>query len=547
MEKEFKLKDISSLSLAPGMKREVEVEGLKDAKVLLLNAAGKIQAVGARCTHYGAPLAKGVLTSSGRLTCPWHGACFNASSGDIEDAPALDALPVFAVSERDGAVFITGDESAILSSRRNPILGCSAATETKSDRVVVVGGGSGTMGLIQGLRERGYAGSVTVISRERYLPIDRPKLSKALITDPAKLALRDRSWFEMASIDWVEGEVVSVDLAARSVSTKDGSVFPFNKLVLAMGGAPRTLPLQGFSVLGNIFTLRTVPDAKAIVDAMGEKKGKKIVIIGSSFIGMEAAIATCKDNSVTVVDMAKTPLERVLGEQVGEGIRKIAESKGVKFQLGASIDKAEPSTSDQSKVGAVCLKDGTRLEADLVILGVGVAPATEFLRDNSVLRLEQDGSIRTDNNFEVAGLKDIYALGDIATHPYNGPGGEGKPVRIEHWNVAQNSGRTAAAHIAQRPDGHGHPSIPVFWSALGAQLRYCGHPANGWDELVLHGDVAEAKFVAYYAKGETVVAMASMGMDPAMAQSVELMTLGKMPSKSQLKGGLDIMDVGVPE
>ncbi|RDA84370.1 hypothetical protein CP532_2577 [Ophiocordyceps camponoti-leonardi (nom. inval.)] len=546
MEKEYKLKDVTSLSLAPGMKREVEVEGIKDGKVLLLNSAGKVQAVGARCTHYGAPLAKGVLTASGRLTCPWHGACFNASTGDIEDAPGLDALPVFAVSERDGAVYITGDESAIVSSRRNPILGCAAATSAgvTADRVVVVGGGSGAMGLVQALRERGYNGSVTVISKERYLPIDRPKLSKALITDPAKLALRDRTWFEMASIDWVEGEVSGVDFAARSVTTKDGSVFPYDKLVLATGGAPRTLPLQGFKVLGNIFTLRTVPDAKAIVDAIGEK-GKKIVIIGSSFIGMEAAIATCKDNTVTVVDMAKTPLERVLGEQVGDGIRKIAESKGVKFYMGAGIDKAEPSGSDPSKVGAICLKDGTKLEADLVILGVGVAPATEFLRDNSVLRLEEDGSIKTNENFEVVGLKDVYALGDIATHPYHGPGGDGKSVRIEHWNVAQNSGRRAAAHIAQRPDGHGH-SLPVFWSALGAQLRYCGNPANGWDDLVLNGDVSEAKFVAYYAKGETVVAMASMGMDPAMAQSLELMTLGKMPSKSQLKGGLDIMDVGVP-
>ncbi|RCI12275.1 hypothetical protein L249_0553 [Ophiocordyceps polyrhachis-furcata BCC 54312] len=546
MEKEYKLKDVSSLSLAPGMKREVEVEGIKDGRVLLLNSAGKVQAVGARCTHYGAPLAKGVLTASGRLTCPWHGACFNASTGDIEDAPGLDALPVFAVSERDGAVYITGDESAIVSSRRNPILGCAAATSAgvTADRVVVVGGGSGAMGLVQALRERGYNGSVTVISKERYLPIDRPKLSKALITDPTKLALRDRTWFEMASIDWVEGEVSGVDFAARSVTTKDGSVFPYGKLVLATGGAPRTLPLQGFKVLGNIFTLRTVPDAKDIVDAIGEK-GKKIVIIGSSFIGMEAAIATCKDNTVTVVDMAKTPLERVLGEQVGDGIRKIAESKGIKFYMGAGIDKAEPSGSDPSKVGAVCLKDGTKLEADMVILGVGVAPATEFLRDNSVLRLEQDGSIKTNENFEVVGLKDVYALGDIATHPYHGPGGDGKPVRIEHWNVAQNSGRRAAAHIAQRPDGHGH-SIPVFWSALGAQLRYCGNPVNGWDDLVLNGDVSEAKFVAYYAKGETVVAMASMGMDPTMAQSLELMTLGKMPSKSQLKGGLDIMDVGVP-
>ncbi|KAL3952919.1 hypothetical protein ACCO45_012862 [Purpureocillium lilacinum] len=512
--------------LSPGAKREVEVEGIQDGKVLLVNTAGKVQALGAKCTHYGAPLAKGVLTKEGRLTCPWHGACFNAKTGDIENAPGLDSLPVFAVAERDGAVYVTGDESAIKGSRRRPNFTCSAASISAD----------------QG--KAGYKGAITVISNEGYLPIDRPKLSKALMTDTAKLAWRDKAWFESGSVDWVDDEATSVDFSERKVSTKAGSNISYTKLILATGGAPRSLPLQGFKVLENIFVLRNVHHAKAIVDAIGEK-GKKIVVIGSSFIGMEVAVATCADNTVTVVDMAKTPLERVLGEQVGAGIQKLVEGKGVKFYNGASIDKAEPSGSDPSKVGAVCLKDGTRLEADLVILGVGVAPATEFLRDNKVLRLEQDGSVATDENFQVTGLKDVYAIGDIATYPYHGPGGDGKPVRIEHWNVAQNAGRVAAAHIANT-SGRDLSFIPIFWSALGAQMRYCGNVNNGWDDLVLRGDPAEAKFVAYYTKGDEVVAMASMGKDPAMAQSAELMKLGKMPSKSQLQGGLDVLDVGVP-
>jgi NADPH-dependent 2,4-dienoyl-CoA reductase/sulfur reductase-like enzyme/nitrite reductase/ring-hydroxylating ferredoxin subunit len=564
MAQEYKLKGVNSLVLKPGQKQEVEVEGL-DAKVLLLNAGGTVQAVGPRCTHYGAPLVKGVLGTNGKLTCPWHGgnrctacchvprllltmitctaACFNAKTGDVEDAPALNALPVFKATERDGAVYITGDSETIKRGHRAPLFKCSAAGD---DRVIVVGGGSGALGVIEGLRGGGYQGAITLISSEGYLPIDRPKLSKALMTDLARLQWRDEGWYKEASVDIVHDEVTGVDFASKTVATKSGATFSYTKLVLSTGGTPRLLPVQGFKVLGNIFTLRNVHDAKRIVAAIGDK-GKKIVIIGSSFIGMEIAVATANGNDVTVVGMEKAPLERVLGEQVGNIIRKGVEAKGVKFYLSAGVEKAEPSATNPSNVGSVHLKDGTKLEADLVILGVGVAPATEYLKNNSVVRLEPDGSLKVDETFSVVGLKDVYALGDIATHPYRGPGGEGKFVRIEHWNVAQNSGRTAASHILS-PNRTPEFYTPVFWSALGSQLRYCGNTmASGWDDLVLQGDPEQGKWVAYYAKGETIVAMASMGMDPAMAQCAQLMSLNRIPSKTQLQGGLDILSIGPPQ
>ncbi|KAK4120126.1 cytochrome P450 [Parathielavia appendiculata] len=521
MAQEYKLKGVSSLALQPGEKQEVEVEDL-GAKVLLLNAGGTVQAVGPRCTHYGAPLVK---------------ACFNAKTGDVEDAPALNALPVFKATERDGAVYITGDAETIKRGHRAPLFKCSAVT---GDKVLVVGGGSGALGVIEGLRGGGYQGAITVISNEGYLPIDRPKLSKALMTDLAKLQWRDEGWYKDASVDIVQDEVTGVDFATKTVTTKSGGKFAYTKLVLSTGGTPRALPVPGFKVLANIFTLRNVHDAKRIVDAIGDK-GKKIVIIGSSFIGMEIAVATSNGNDVTVVGMEKAPLERVLGEKVGNIIKKGVEAKGVKFYLSAGVEKAEPSPSNPSNVGFVHLKDGTTLEADLVILGVGVAPATEYLKDNSVVRLEPDGSLKVDETYSVVGLKDVYALGDIATHPYRGPGGEGKYVRIEHWNVAQNAGRTAASHILN-PNRIPEFYTPVFWSALGSQLRYCGNTmAGGWDDLVLQGDPEQGKWVAYYAKGETIVAMASMGMDPAMAQCAQLMSLNRMPSKTQLQGGLDIL------
>ncbi|KAH6655925.1 monodehydroascorbate reductase [Truncatella angustata] len=542
---EYKLKDVTALSLAPGEKREVEVEGIEGAKVLLVNAAGKIQAIGPKCTHYGAPLMKGVLTKSGRLTCPWHGACFNAGTGDVEDAPALDALPVFKAIERDGAVYITGDEATIKAGRRQPNVK-SASGQAQGDRIVVVGGGSGAMGLVQGLRESGYGGHVTMITNEGNLPLDRTKLSKALIADESKIEWRDENWYKSASIDVVKDEVTSVDFADKSVATKGAGKIKYSKLVLATGGTPRNLPLQGFKVLGNIFPLRTVKDTKAITAAIGEEKGKKIVIIGSSFIGMEVANATSSDNTVTVVGMEGAPLERILGKEIGAGFQKSFEGKGVKFYMSAQVDKAEPSTSDPSKVGFVTLKDGTKLEADLVILGIGVSPATEYLKENSVVRLEDDGSLKTDENLSVVGLKDVYAIGDIASFPYHGPGGDGKYIRIEHWNVAQQSGRVVARHIVN-PSLKPERFTPIFWSALGAQLRYCGNTVGGYDDLILHGKPEESNFVAYYTKGETVVALASMGRDPVVAQAAELMRRDKFPSKSQITGGLDILSLGPPE
>ena len=149
---------------------------------------------------------------------------------------------------------------------------------------------------------------------------------------------------------------------------------------------------------------------------------------------MEVGNALSKENTVTIIGMENAPLERVMGEEVGRIFQKMLEKNGVKFYMGASVDSATPSESDSKSVGAVKLKDGTSLEADLVILGIGVAPATEYLKDNPSVSLEKDGSLSVDENFLVKGLEDVFAIGDIATYPYHGPGGDGKPTRIEHWS-----------------------------------------------------------------------------------------------------------------
>ncbi|KAL8688750.1 MAG: hypothetical protein Q9218_005414 [Villophora microphyllina] len=541
MAQEYKVKGLSALDLKSGEKREVELEGIEGGKVLLARVGSTTHALSSNCTHYGAPLKLGVLTPEGRLTCAWHGACFNVGTGDVEDAPALDPLAKFEVYEKSGAVYIKGEEATIKASRRQPNVRCKAQGKEK---VVVVGGGSGAMGTVQALREQGFDGEISMISKEPNLPIDRTKLSKALIGDKSKVEWRSQEFFDDAAIATISDEVSSVDFKSKSVSTKSGKSYPYTKLVLASGGTPKTLPLPGFKDLKNVFLLRTIPHVQAINGAVGEG-GKKVVIVGSSFIGMEVANCLSSNNDVTVIGMESTPLEAVMGKEVGKVFQKLISGKGVKFHMEASVDSAKPSKDDSSKVGSVSLKDGTNLEADLVILGIGVTPATEYLQNNSAIQLEKDGSIKTKETFEVEGQPGVYAIGDIATYPYHGPGSNGDYTRIEHWNVAQNSGRSVAAHIA-KPSVAPKPFIPVFWSAQGSQLRYCGNTPNGWDDLVLQGKPDDAKFAAFYGKGDTVVAVASMQMDPVMTQSAELMRRGNMLPLSELRQGKSVLDVGLP-
>lgn len=536
MAQEWKLKDLSKLDLNNYDKVEAEVEGIEGGKVVLVKVSDKVHALNANCTHFGAPLKNGVVTPDGRLTCPWHGACFKISTGDVEDAPAPHALNKFDVLEKDGGIYIKGAEADIKGGKRTVNI---KTTPQSDEKVVIVGSGSGAFGAILKLRELGFKGKVTVVSQKGY-PIDRTKLSKALITDETKLYLNPPEWYADGSVEFAKEVVSGVDFSGKTVKSESGKTFPYTKLILATGGTPNGLPLPGFKDgLKNIFVLRDVNDVQNIMGAVGDK-GKKIVIIGTSFIGMEVANALAKENTVTLVGMEEAPLERVMGKQVGQIFQKMLEKNGAHFHLGASVDSATGS----STVKSVKLKDGTELEADLVILGVGVKPATQYLSESKEVQLEKDGSLPVDASFQVKGVSDVWAVGDIATYPYNGPSGNNTPTRIEHWNVAQNMGRSVGQQIAQ-PGSKPKPFIPVFWSALGSQLRYCGATPNGWDDMVLTGEPENSKFAAYYCKDDTVVAVATMQTDPVMVKVAELMRRGEMLSKSDIKGGKDVLKAGL--
>ncbi|PLW49317.1 hypothetical protein PCASD_02642 [Puccinia coronata f. sp. avenae] len=531
----------------------------KTAKILVSQVKGKIYATSSKCTHYGASLVNGVLAPDGCLTCPWHGAKFSVcKEGDIEDAPGLNALQPFPVVIENGAVFVEADPELVKATQfgRTPVKCSKSSTPphlpNQPPGVVVIGGGSGGHYFVEEIRKLNYNRSVTLISQENNLPIDRTKLSKALITDPSKIAFRDEAFYRDTEIDIQIGKkVTKIDLQSQSVSLSDGTTIEYSKLVVATGGVARRLPIAGADLEG-ISVMREVGDAEKIQSMMAggsAEKKKRIALIGSSFISMELAICAAKKENVQVhvIGMDPIPLAKILGDKIGFAIRKNHEKSGVIFHLDAHLEKFIPSESHPSHVGGVALKGGQVVECDGVVLGVGVMPNTDLLKDAGIA-LEKDGSVVVDEFLRVKdskAQKAVYAIGDIAKYPDLLT--DGALVRIEHWNVAGNHGRAAAQNIAREHNQEGLVAFTkpaIFWSAQGEQLRYVGTgKASQWQDVIIDGSPDELNFVAYYFKDDCVVAVATMKRDPLMVQAAELFARKKFPSVSEIRKGMDLMSL----
>ncbi|KXN91685.1 Apoptosis-inducing factor 1 [Leucoagaricus sp. SymC.cos] len=524
--------------LKDGQLKEVDFES---GKVLLSRLGDKIHATSAWCTHFGAPLSQGILSADGRLSCPWHGACWKVSTGDIEDAPAPAALHSFKVTTVDGKIHVTADpESTVKQNmKRNPRL-LTEDTSFKTD-LIIVGGGSGAFYAVESLREHGYKEPITILSKEPYAPIDRTKLSKALITDPAAIM-----WKTPADLKIKYGttlrlgvEVTLVDPKNKAVTLDNGAdTLSYEKLILAPGGIPRRLPIEGAN-LENVFTFRDISDSKR-VDAAAQE-GKRAVFIGSSFISMELVVALLKRKlaSIDVIGMEEVPFEVVLGKEVGAGFKKYFESQGVKFHMQTKVEKIV-AKEDDPKLAAGVVVNGQTLLADFVVMGVGVRPATDFLKGSGI-DVEKDGGVRVDEFLRVKtgpDTENIYAIGDIAIYPQY----RGTESHIEHWSVAGNQGRSAGKSIAGSPEPF--TKIPFFWSTQSAQLRYCGI-SHKHDEVIVRGDPSQSKFVAYYVQGDRIVGVSSMQNDPVATKASELLRLGRMPSPATIKAGGDLFSVDI--
>jgi NADPH-dependent 2,4-dienoyl-CoA reductase/sulfur reductase-like enzyme/nitrite reductase/ring-hydroxylating ferredoxin subunit len=480
--------DLSKGIAAADLKDGAMLTGLVgEDEVLLVRHGGKVSALAAHCTHYHGPLADGLLVGN-TVRCPWHHACFDLATGEALAAPALSPLACYAVTERDGKIVVTGKKEQL----------APKTSRAPAERVVIVGGGAAGFAAAEMLRRRGFAGSITMLSNDAAAPVDRPNLSKDYLAGSAPedwVPLRGDDWYAENKVTLrLKTEVSALDPKAKELTLGDGSTVKFDKLLLATGAEPVKLDIPGAGK-SHVRTLRSLADSRAIIAAA--KSAKRAVVIGASFIGLEAAAALrVREIEVHVVAPEQRPLERVFGPELGDFIRALHEEHGVKFHLENSVT----AIGD----GNVTLKNGGTLDADLVVIGVGVRPRLA-LAEKAGLAIDKGVTV---NEYLETSAAGIYAAGDIARWP---DPLTGERIRVEHWVVAERQGQTAALNIMG--ERRRYRAVPFFWSQhYDVPINYVGH-AEKWDAIEIEGDVTKRDCVLRYKRGGKVLAVASIYRD----------------------------------
>ena len=457
--------------------------------VILVRRGADIFAIGATCTHYGGPLAEGLVVDD-TVRCPWHHACFDVRTGNALRAPALNAVASYEVVQRQGSVFV-GSRKKIPARSRASSGGVPSA-------VAVVGAGAAGNSAAETLRHLGYEGSITLIDADESAPYDRPNLSKDYLAGTAPeewLPLHPRPYYDELAVELALGrQVAALDPETKRLTFADGTTRSFGAIILATGAEAVRLAIPGDNGLP-LHYLRTLADSRQIIKAA--ETARRAVVLGASFIGLEvAASLRHRGLDVHVVAPGTRPFERVLGTQLGDFIRALHESHGVVFHLGQTARGMEP--------GHVVLQNGERLAADFVVAGVGVRPAVA-LAERAGLVVDQGIAV---NRYLETSAKGIYAIGDVARWPDPRSGGN---VRIEHWVLAQRQGQAVARTIA----GERAPftDVPFFWSQhYDVAINYVGH-ANKWDEIEIDGRLERRDCTVRYRRGGRVLAVATIARD----------------------------------
>ena len=458
--------------------------------VMVARVGGELRAIGALCTHYHGPLGEGLLVGE-TVRCPWHHAQFCLKSGEAIGAPAIDPVDCWRVEQREGAVFVSEKLQPRPSAKR-------PKAKDSPRRIVVIGGGAAGFAAAEMLRREGFDGDLTLLSADPDPPYDRPNCSKDYLAGKAPrdwMPLRDAAFYEASHIDLRTGaQVGELDLRAREVVLIDGARQAFDAVILATGAEPARPPLLGFDH-ANVHVLRSLRDCEAIVQAADA--GRRVVVVGASFIGLEVAAALIERAlDVHVVAPEAAPLAKILGPDLSRFVQSVHEDKGVTFHLGRSVTHFTD--------GHVGLDDGTSLPADFVVVGVGVKPRTDLA---SAAGLQVDRGVIVDGRFETAAAR-VFAVGDIARYPDPRTGGL---IRVEHWVAAQRQGQHVARVLLGQADRF--DQTPFFWSAhYDATINYVGH-AETFDAAEVEGSVDHQDATVRLTAGGRVLAAATLGRD----------------------------------
>lgn len=478
--------------------------------VLLARRGEEVFALGAHCTHYGAPLATGLMVGE-TVRCPWHHACFSLRTGEAERAPAFDPLARWEVL-REGERIRLGGKLPAPAPRRLP----PAPTPGAPSRIVILGGGAAGFAAAERLRREGYAGSLALLSEDADAPYDRPNLSKDYLAGEAEegwMPLRPEGWYGEQGIDLrLATRVDRIDPAGRAVHLADGTALPYDRLLLATGAEPVRPPFPGAEDPG-VLVLRSWADCRALI-ARAEG-ARSAVLVGAGFIGLEVAAALRQRGlAVTVVAPQPRPLERVLGPELAGVVRQVHEAQGVQFRLGEEVAAVAPDR--------VRLKSGAEIVADLVLLGTGVRPRTALAEAAGIA---VENGILVDAMLETS-IPGIFAAGDVARWPDPHSGGR---IRVEHWVVAERMGQAAALAMLGR--GAPFDAVPFFWSRHYHDLNidYLGH-AERWDGIAIEGDLAEKRAVLRYRAGGRVLAVATVDRDRENLRLEAAMEAGPLPA-----------------
>jgi 3-phenylpropionate/trans-cinnamate dioxygenase ferredoxin reductase component len=373
-------------------------------------------------------------------------------------------------------------------------------SEGASNGIVIVGGGLAAARTAEQLRRAEYAGPITIVSDEVHLPYDRPPLSKELLRKEVDdVALKPREFYDEKDITLRLGSAaIGLDTAAQTVSLADGTMLGYDELVIATGLVPRRIP--AFPDLEGIRVLRSFDESMALREHASE--ARRAVVIGAGFIGCEvAASLRSLGVEVVLVEPQPTPLASVLGEQIGELVARLHRDEGVDVYLGVSVAEVR----GDGHVDTVVLTDGTELTADLVVVGIGSRPATEWLEGSAVAVDSADKGVICDEAGRTSAAK-VWALGDVASWR----DATGHQARVEHWSNVADQARVVVPALLGR-DVPSAVVVPYFWSdQYDVKIQCLGEP-EATDIVHLVEDDGR-KFLAYYERDGVLVGVVGGGM-----------------------------------